>query len=905
NSVVIGGNNTSFVSGTVTKFGNTAFTFPVGKLNNYQPLTISAPANEVEAFTAGYNNSVQGFGATLDTGLTDLSTCEHWTLQRNTGTSTVNVTLGWNASSCNVPSTISNARVASWDGAKWKNLGNSTTTGNVTAGTVTSSVQATTYTAFALAQRLQAPTDYNFYSGAVNLTMNSTSANAAYSTVGATSDNNPAPCWNTTGGSNVWFKFTANSTQQVSVQLFTGGASGTIQYPYIAIWQADGTTLVKCNTYASQYDNVEVGAVSLTSGATYYISVDNNNGSAAYRGTFKLSINDAVNYDYYQGATDVSPIINSCSAANAYTTTGATTDKTPGTCWNTTAGSNRWFKFVATSTQIKVEVKTAGGAGSLQYPYAALWSADGNTQLACQTYSSQYSNLSMSKIGLTVGNTYYISVDNHNGSAAYRGAFQLCLTDAVDYDYYEGAVDVSSIINNCSAVNAYTTVQATSDKNPGSCWNTTGGSNRWFKFVATSAQLKVEVKTTGVAGSIQYPYVALWAADGTTQVACQTYSSQYSNLGMNKTGLTIGNTYYISVDNHNGSAAYRGTFQLCLSDAVDYDYYEGAVDVSSIINNCSAVNAYTTVQATFDKNKGACWNTLGGSNRWFKFVATSTQIKLEVKTTGVAGSIQYPYVALWAADGTTQLACQTYSSQYSNLSLNKPGLTVGATYYISVDNNTSSAAFRGTFQLCLSDAVDYDYHEGAVDVSSLMNNCSAVNAYSTVQATADKNPGSCWNTIGGSNRWFKFVATSTQIKVEVKTTGLPGSLRYHYAALWGADGTTPVACQTYSSQFSNLSMNTTGLTVGNTYYISVDNHNGSASYRGSFQLCLSDAVDYDFYEGAVDVSSIMNNCSAVNAYTTVQATLDKNPGSCWNTTGGSNRWLWRVKLIQRSTATSV
>ncbi|MBI2271586.1 MAG: hypothetical protein HYU69_14675 [Bacteroidetes bacterium] len=177
----------------------------------------------------------------------------------------------------------------------------------------------------------------------------------------------------------------------------------------------------------------------------------------------------------------------------------------------------------------------------------------------------------MSKPGLTIGSTYYISVDNHNGSASYRGTFQLCLSDAVDYDFFEGAIDVSSLIDTCSAANAYTTVQATSDRTPGSCWNTIGGSNRWFKFVASSDQIRIEVKTAGSAGSIQYPYVALWAADGSTQLACQKYTTQYSNINFSKTGLTIGNTYYISVDNHNGSATYRGTFQLCLSEfRIDY-----------------------------------------------------------------------------------------------------------------------------------------------------------------------------------------------------------------------------------------------------------------------------------------------------------------------------------------------
>jgi hypothetical protein len=61
---------------------------------------------------------------------------------------------------------------------------------------------------------------------------------------------------------------------------------------------------------------------------------------------------------------------------------------------------------------------------------------------------------------------------------------------------------------------------ATNDMNPGSCWNTTGGSNRWFKFVATSSQINLQLFTGGAEGSLQYPYLALWQSDGTTQVGC-------------------------------------------------------------------------------------------------------------------------------------------------------------------------------------------------------------------------------------------------------------------------------------------------------------------------------------------------------------------------------------------------
>ncbi|NOS92519.1 MAG: hypothetical protein HOP30_11395, partial [Cyclobacteriaceae bacterium] len=338
------------------------------------------------------------------------------------------------------------------------------------------------------------------------------------------------------------------------------------------------------------------------------------------------------------------PLASGCSANAAYTTVAATGDMTAGNCWNTSGGSNVWFKFTATTTKMHFDVIAGGSVGTggtLQHAYAALWDNTGTIQLVCNTYATQYSGVSLNYANLTIGQDYYISVDNHNGSTGYRGTFKICLGDDVDYDYYEGATTLA--MNSTSANAAYTTVMATRDKNNANCWNTNGGSNRWFKFVATTTTITANVYTGGAEGSLQHGYMALWEADGTTQLGCVQYVNQYDDLEISAVGLTPGNTYYISVDNHNGTSGYRGSFKIGINDAVTYDYYEGAVAL--VMNSTSANAAYTTVMATRDKNHANCWNTNGGSNRWFKFVATTTTITANVYTGGAEGSLQHGYMA--------------------------------------------------------------------------------------------------------------------------------------------------------------------------------------------------------------------------------------------------------------------
>ena len=716
------------------------------------------------------------------------------------------------------------------------------------------------------------------------------SADAAYTTVNATNDKNFGTCWNTTGGSNVWFWFTA-PTDEVTVLVNSGGSQGTLRYSYVALWDSDTVSQLACERYIAQFSDLEMSFVGLTPGNRYFISVDNHNGSAAYRGTFQLCLDSVASYDHYERAVFVDTLMDACSPDAHYSTAYATADQSPGTCWNTVGGSNRWFAFVATTTSVTVEVLTGGSEGTLRYGYVAMYNSDLSTQIACERYTAIFSDLSMSAVGLTVGDTFYIQVDNHNGSVNYRGTFALCLSSTSDYDFYESAIFVDTLIDNCSPDAHYTTVQATADQTPGTCWNTAGGSNRWFAFVATSTSITVDVLTGGSQGTLRYAYVALYNSDLSTEIACERYTAQFSDLTMSAVGLTIGDTFYIQVDNHNGSVNYRGTFALCLSSTSDYDFYETPIYVDSLMNTCSPNASYTTSQATADQTPGTCWNTAGGSNRWFAFVATSSQITVQVLTGGSQGTLRYAYVALYNSDLSTEIACQRYTAQFSDLTMSAIGLTVGDTFYIQVDNHNGSTNYRGTFALCLSDQADYDFYEAAIFVDSLRNSCSPDAHYTTAQATADQSPGSCWNTTGGSNRWFAFVATTTQARIEILTGGSQGSLRYSYAALWNSDLSTQLACVRYTAQFSDIVMNAVALTPGDTFYISVDNHNGSLNYRGTFALCWYDSVDYDFQEGAHTLYDVVNWCSANGAFTTVQATDDKNSGSCWNTTGGSNRWF--------------
>jgi len=537
---------------------------------------------------------------------------------------------------------------------------------------------------------------YDYYEGALELGIMDdwSSANAAYTTVGATGDRLPASTWNTSPDYNRWFKFTA-TTNNIHLEVRRGGVYGTIRRINSAIWEADGITEVASNRYVYDDDNVIVQSMSLIPGNVYYISVDNN--YSGYRGTFSLYLDDEVDYDFYEGAKDITYLINSSSDPGEYTTVGATQDRVPPPpCWNTGPNYNRWFKFQATSPGINFKVRRGGALGTIRMINAAIFEADGTTILSCNRYVYNDDDVEVSYEGLTIGNWYYASVDNNY--AGYRGTFTIELDDEVSYDFYEGAIELTDIHNWESAPGEYTTRGATSDRLPGTCWDTSPNFNRWFKFVATTPFINVEVKRGGVYGDILRINAAIWEADGITPVACNRYVYNDDNVSVGSKSLVPGNTYYISVDNNY--APYRGTFTLAVTDEMDYDFYEGAYEITDLNNWQSADAQFTTVGATSDLNAASCWNTSPDFNRWFKFQAISPDVTVQVLRGGALGTIRRINAALWESDGVTEIACNRYVANDDNVTISYSGLTVGNWYYISVDNDYSP--YRGTFTLAVN-----------------------------------------------------------------------------------------------------------------------------------------------------------------------------------------------------------
>jgi autotransporter-associated beta strand protein len=186
-SGVSGASNSSFVDGPIAKEGNGSFTFPVGKpncgpsgtVNGYAPLMISnfTGGTPSDRYIAEYKRGdALSLGANA-TAADHISRCDYWTLTRDNGASTVDITLYWddpinNCSSStpyinNLPSLtiVHSNNPGNWDAMGSVGGFGTTTTGNVPwTGT-----QSSTFGAFAIAStdfNNPLPISINYFTGA-------------------------------------------------------------------------------------------------------------------------------------------------------------------------------------------------------------------------------------------------------------------------------------------------------------------------------------------------------------------------------------------------------------------------------------------------------------------------------------------------------------------------------------------------------------------------------------------------------------------------------------------------------------------------------------------------------------------------------------------------------------------
>jgi len=144
NATLVGGSSTTYVKGYLSKIGDDDFVFPIGTDNYYAPIAISGLTSSA-TFRAGYFEGAYN-PTQLQTGLNRASNVEYWNLSRLSGTAEPYVTFYWyNGTRSGIDNLDPLVAAVYETSLGWKSMGKGSTTGNTSAGTVTSANRYNTF----------------------------------------------------------------------------------------------------------------------------------------------------------------------------------------------------------------------------------------------------------------------------------------------------------------------------------------------------------------------------------------------------------------------------------------------------------------------------------------------------------------------------------------------------------------------------------------------------------------------------------------------------------------------------------------------------------------------------------------------------------------------------------------
>lgn len=215
---------------------------------------------------------------------------------------------------------------------------------------------------------------------------------------------------------------------------------------------------------------------------------------------------------------------------------------------------------------------------------------------------------------------------------------------------------------------------------------------------------------------------------------------------------------------------------------------------------------------------------------WYKFVATATKHTIEITGDGDFDAV----IELFSGScgTTTSLYCIDNTLEGELEKINATNLTIGNTYLIRAYHYYAAIAGASNFSICVYDvppAPANDDCAGAIMITS-GSTCIAT-AGTTLNAT-ESSIGCTGNA--DDDVWYKFTATAASHSISV-TGG--SSFNAAIEVLSGCAGTS-LYCTNTSSASATETVNATGLTIGNTYYIRTYHSGIESSITPTFDICV-------------------------------------------------------------------
>jgi len=293
---------------------------------------------------------------------------------------------------------------------------------------------------------------------------------------------------------------------------------------------------------------------------------------------------------------------------------------------------------------------------------------------------------------------------------------------------------------------------------------------------------------------------------------------------------------------------------------------------------CTATSSGTVAEATASSTINACPGSTTNANNdvWFKFVATSSEHKIEILN--VTGSQTNLYHSVFNAGATgdcsTLIASDAIFCSDPNTS-NLTALTIGNTYFIRVFTN-DAGTHDTTFDICVGTAPLPPANDDCADAivaSSFPFNVS-------LDASAATNNGGFVDIAGcggamNDGVWYEMVGDGSNVTVTVTPTAWDTKI----GIFTGSCGSFTCIAESNTGTVGNTETETFTSTAGVTYYINIGHPSGASDFaEGPFNLQISlsglsidDLVSkgFSYYPNPVRGDLKMNaneNIKSINVY---------------------------------------
>jgi hypothetical protein len=545
-----------------------------------------------------------------------------------------------------------------------------------------------------------------------------------------------------TAGGQQWFKFDA--TTSATLGQYIHATFGTLTSLRVQLYDDEGYPAPQSSLEVTLTGTTTSTSRTLGLGETYYIRVRASNDTAT--GTYQIKFST-----YSFAVWPPEPCTELTTTPAVIWADGYIAD----------VSEVQWFSFTATATSHYIQFTW----GSMSDVHMQLYTSVGVTS---GTESNVYSGTtSAQRTGLTAGETYYIRIRPYAGVNGTSGTYWIAVNSA-------SARPPFTPLPNTGVIPL-----ALDEWKDGNIPTARGV--QWFTFTASATSHYIHSAFGTLAGLRVETYNDAGTVVGTTAV----FSGTTTNA--QRTGLAIGDTYYIRVTPNTAAVGF-GTYKIGFTSGSTAPPIDLPGDDDAI-------------PLTLDEWADGNITTAGGE-QWFRFVATATSHYIHISFGTLTGTRVQPYTSTGLTSG----------AEFTTTPSNRTGLTTGATYYIKVMPSTATGT--GTYRIKFNSST----------MAQWPPECTPLDA-------PDGNGINEWTdgniTTSGGNQWFSFIATAATHYIH----GKHGTLTDWYVQLYTSAGATTGS---ESNMYNTLSFSRTGLTVGSTYYIRTRPYSSTGTYQIAF-----------------------------------------------------------------------